>query len=152
MAKPSPQLVAVLDVLDEQRVRITPIRRAVLQVLVDHDEPLRVEDVYRLLGNTKADLVTVYRTLELFSKLGLVRPVRFHEDSARYELSAPTREHHHHFVCTACGKILDVEACLPETISNKVATEHGVEVTGHMLEFFGLCADCKTMPASKKAA
>ncbi len=150
MAHRSAELAQLITFLDARKVRVTPIRRAILSVLAAFVEPLRAEDVHARLATPKPDLVTVYRTLELFSTLGLVRPVRFHEDSARYELSDAVRQHHHHHVCVSCGKITDVPTCIFDGIPERVEKEARVTVTGHMLELFGLCTGCRIKPAGRR--
>ena len=144
MAKQRRDLGGLVAYLHDQEVRVTPIRKAVLKVLLANDEPMRVDDVHGLIDGV--DLVTVYRTLELFVKIGLVRPVRFHEDSARYELSDAVREHHHHHVCTVCGRITDVQGCLPSSVTDRIEKETGLVITSHMLEYFGQCTTCRKQP------
>jgi Fur family transcriptional regulator, ferric uptake regulator len=52
--------------------------------------------------------------------------------------------HHHHLVCRACGKTVEVEGPAVESWADKVSAEHGFTDVSHTLEIFGLCPDCST--------
>lgn len=89
-------------------------------------------------------LTSVYRTLDLLTRLGVVRRLQFGQDSYRYELIAP--EHHHHVVCNACGKVEIIERQELEQVldaaQRSVEQEMAFEIGYHWLEFFGRCAAC----------
>lgn len=115
-------------------------RSAVLHVLVATAAPLKVEEIHERLGQWPSgrgiNLSSVYRTVNLLHALRVVRRVQFGDGAQRYELAEGYRDHHHHFVCEACGRIEDVPECPLE------GTKLGVQVRSHHLELFGLCRDC----------
>ena len=82
-------------------------------------------------------LVTVYRTLDLLSELGLVRRMDL-GGRPRYEMA---ERHHHHLVCESCGLISEFEDCpLDQGVISRTSPEF--RVTAHSLEVYGKCADC----------
>lgn len=85
---------------------------------------------------------SVYRTLEQLEELGLVQRVELGGDSTAFERVDPTGHHHHHLVCTTCGRILPFEdEQLEETIHGLGARE-GFTVEGHDVTLRGTCARC----------
>lgn len=83
-------------------------------------------------------LVTVYRTLDLLSELGLVRRMDLGDDRPRYEIA---ERHHHHLICESCGLISEFEDCpLDQRVLSE--TSPGFQVTAHSLEVYGQCAEC----------
>ena len=83
-------------------------------------------------------MVTVYRTLDLFSGLGLVRRLDLGYGS-RYELA---EDHHHHLICEDCGSVTEFERC-PVDLRGLTGVGGGFEVRSHSLEIYGTCSECK---------
>jgi Fe2+ or Zn2+ uptake regulation protein len=115
-------------------------RSAVLRVLVSAPTPLKVEEIHARLGREtgghRVNLCSVYRTVNLLHGLRLLRRIQLGDGPHRYELADDFREHHHHFVCEACGRIEDVRRCPLE------GTDLGAGVRSHHLELFGVCRGC----------
>ena len=89
----------------------------------------------------KADLVTSYRTLELFNDLGFVQKIQFEDNIARFEL-IEKQNHHHHLVCIECGKREDI--ALDELpFIRQIQKQSDFKVQRHALEFFGFCIICR---------
>ena len=124
-----------LERLAQAGCRPTPQRRAVLEALAQSDHPT-AEELYRSLRGKKVGLATVYRTLRLLGRLGLVRQVRVRDGRVRYELVG---ESHCHFVCLACGRVFDADS--PEVRAGGFRRE-GFVVTDSELCLFGYCASC----------
>lgn len=121
--------------------RATKPRISFLETISGAKKPLSIADIAdRLTG--KADFVTAYRIAESFERAGLIRHVDLRAGKAFYEFS--DRAHHHHIVCTDCGKIEDVETCVPEVVSRSVVAQSRsfTSITSHALEFFGVCKTC----------
>lgn len=129
--------------------RLTAPRQAVLQVVESeegHLVPAEVLEkgraIYPALGRA-----TVYRTLGLLSKLGLIRPMHS-EDGSLYFVHIG--EGHHHFVCFKCGMVIEFEGeCCWADVTQALAEQFGVEITGHLLELYGLCQRCREESALK---
>ena len=132
--------------------RITPGREAVLDVLSGTPGHLSAEDIYMKAhsANPSIGLTTVYRTLEVLVNLGLVFKFDFGDGRARYELAeGPGKErHHHHLVCTGCGRVIDYTDFIDEEIELLNQTEKGLsrkydfKITNHLIQFYGLCSSC----------
>lgn len=114
--------------------KATPQRVAVLEALAadQHQSMAEIRERCPRVG-----MVTVYRTLDLFSELGLVRRIEL-GDGPRYELA---EDHHHHLICESCGDVSEFEEC-PLDPARLPSETSGFEVRSHSLEVYGLCARC----------
>jgi Fur family ferric uptake transcriptional regulator len=83
-------------------------------------------------------MVTVYRTLDLFSGLGLVRRLDL-GCGTRYELA---EDHHHHLICEDCGNVVEFEWC-PLDLQSLPRLGGEFEVRAHSVEVYGTCSDCR---------
>lgn len=135
----------IAGILREHGHKLTPQRHTVLKVMASSHDHLTPEDIYEKsrLADPGIGLVTIYRTLALLGKLGLV--CRFHgEDGCRSYMMRRPLEHHHHLVCSSCGKVVDFTNCSLAEMEKKLSQESGFDIRGHLLEFYGLCQGCVT--------
>jgi len=137
---------SVNEKLKTKGYKLTPQRRAILQVVLDHKgKHLSTEEIYDIV---KADcpeigLATVYRTVMLFDELGVLSKLNLDDGCIRYEINEHEEDHqHHHLICTSCGKILEVEEDLLDGLEAKIENTYEFEITDHKLKFYGLCKDC----------
>ena len=121
--------------------RLTPQRLAVLRALIGSDQHPSVEQIYRQVRQDfpTTSLATVYNTLECLKSLGEVLELPLGGGS-RYDGRKP--EPHAHLVCTACGRIEDLDIDLGG-ITQAVAQERGYTEVRHRLEFYGICPACQ---------
>lgn len=90
----------------------------------------------------KVDRATVYRTIELFERLGIIRRLNIGW-KYKIELTDAFSGHHHHMYCTNCGRVFDLpDNPMLETMIDTVAAKSGFAPRGHQLEVFGLCVNC----------
>jgi Fe2+ or Zn2+ uptake regulation protein len=124
--------------------RLTRPRKAILAILERMRHPMSVSEIHALLtrGKIAVDLVTVYRTLSVFKKLGMVSRVEFQEGQFRYEL-CEGRAHHHHIRCRGCGHIADLMLCPLKKVMAMVERETRFLIEDHSLEFIGWCPQCR---------
>ena len=115
--------------------KVTPQRLAVLAAIAMEQHQSMEEIRARC---PEVGMVTVYRTLDLFSELGLVRRLDL-GDGARYELAD---DHHHHLICEGCGEITEFERC-PMDRRGLPDVARDFEVRAHSLEVYGTCSDCR---------
>lgn len=128
--------------LHNARLKATPRRLLLLKTLQQVEKPLTASEVeHRLKGSMNG--VTVYRALEALVLRGIVRKVDTQHAYTHYELVA-TKKHHHHAICSLCGIIEDVDACLPPSLEKDVLKhlKGFSSLTGHALEFIGRCKQC----------
>lgn len=125
--------------------RYTASRRALVDRLATGGRPLSITDL--LGGRRRVPQSSAYRNLATLERAGVVRRVITEEDFARFELDERLTEHHHHLVCSNCGRIEDVtipqalEGSIDETF-DEVARRVGFASVGHRLDLIGLCDDC----------
>ena len=100
------------------------------------------QSVYQSLrkDGESTGLATVYRTLQKAAARNTVDVLRKDDGEALYRLCETG--HHHHLVCTSCGKTIEVEGSSVERWANTVAKNHGFRKVSHVVELFGLCAKC----------
>lgn len=115
--------------------KITANRKFVLQTLLENKKPLTLNEIHGLCS--KIDFATVYRMITVFVGLGIVNEVKLLGKQVHYELMGD--DHHHHIICTKCGKISRIDLCVID--KSKILTDY--EITNHTLEFKGLCPQCK---------
>ena len=133
--------------------RFTVPRGAILEVLSSTSKHLSAEEVYMAVHKNypHVGLTTVYRTLELLAQMGLVFKSDFGDGRARYELSeGPKGErHHHHLVCTKCGRVIDYTEFIDDEVELLENTEKGLskkynfDIKDHLIQFYGVCDRCK---------
>lgn len=127
--------------LRQAGIRVTAQRMAVLRALIDARKPLTATSLARA-ALADADLATVYRSLAVFEKKGLIRRVDLRQSGAAFEYEDPSH-HHHHVICTRCGRIEDIGRCDFGPLRRSALASTGFSrVTGHAIELFGVCASC----------
>lgn len=137
----------LLALLKERGHRRTPIRRALLDLFVDHEKPLAVTDLLTAFfaQGIRANKTTLYRELTFLEQQGILTTIRLNERQVRYELADDHSErHHHHIVCTSCDRVEDVQ--LPEDLIRQeryLESLTGFLIRHHALEFFGICRGCQ---------
>jgi len=133
----------IARILREHGNKLTPQRHTVMRVIASTHEHMTPESIYEKsrLEDPGIGRVTVYRTLELLDKLDLVCRVHSEKGCHSYMMRRPT-EHHHHLICSGCGKVVDFTNCSLDDTEKKLSRENGFDIKGHLLEFYGLCRDC----------
>ena len=130
--------------LRQHGYRVTPQRRAVLNVIAINRDHLAPADIYERVRRERPGigLVTIYRTLDMLDKLGLICEVHSAGSCRSYVLRRPS-EHHHHLVCSYCGTVADFTDCDLTELEQRLCRETGFEIEGHLLEFSGCCRNCR---------
>ncbi|MER5882333.1 transcriptional repressor [Streptomyces sp. NPDC001941] len=125
------------------RGRSTRQRAAVSAALSEVDEFRSAQELHDMLKHQGASvgLTTVYRTLQSLADAGEVDVLRTSDGEAVYRRCS-SGEHHHHLVCRACGKAVEVEGPAVEQWAESVAAQHGFVNVAHTVEIFGTCAEC----------
>lgn len=91
-------------------------------------------------GDRPIGLATVYRALADLAEEGRVDQLQ-HDGEALYRACA-SRAHHHHLICRSCGRTVEISAAPVEAWARAVAAEHGFTEAEHVVDVFGLCAEC----------
>ncbi len=132
--------------LKERGLKSTGQRDDIVRVFFELGRHISAEELYAEVRkiNPHVGYATIYRTLRLLTECELASERHFAEDQARYE--AAGKHHHDHFICEACGKIIEFENEGLERIQQAVARELGAELSHHRLELYGRCGDCRRSP------
>jgi Fur family ferric uptake transcriptional regulator len=124
--------------------KLTHARLTVLQVL--EDSPRQHLTSTEVL--TRVDVLdpgigraSVFRALDLLTYLCLIRPT-YIESSLTPKYVLLPDGHHHHIICTRCHRVIEFEDCALEGLSSELERRLHVRLTGHLLEFYGLCETC----------
>ena len=134
---------AVLDDLRGSGFKITVPRTTILRALFSHHGPFSAEDIYKRFAKDVCDVATVYRSLLSLEEAGMLKRCEFGDKTTRYELvGRDEHQHHHHVVCKECEKVEVLDDCELESIERFVK-RRGYSDVSHLLEFFGVCRDCK---------
>lgn len=131
------------EFLNKYNHPVTPQRLRVAELLFGTHDHISADEIVqrlRVSGDTVGK-ATVYRTLDLLLKAGLIREHDFEEGFRRYE-PCPARPHHEHLVCVGCGKVIEFESAAFERLQADVAALHRFEPSHHKVEIYGECEEC----------
>ncbi|MGQ9732829.1 MAG: Fur family transcriptional regulator [Candidatus Zipacnadales bacterium] len=134
------------------KLRLTAQRAAILDIIQEHNSHLTADQVYEYvrLRIPHISLGTIYRNLAILSQYGLIRQIDVPNGPMRFDGKTDC---HYHVRCTACGCLNDVYIePLPE-LEMKAQLLTKYIITGHRLEFVGLCPACQAKgPANEEVA
>jgi Fur family ferric uptake transcriptional regulator len=131
--------------LGKRRIRLTRQRRVILQVMDDAEQHLDVDQILERAQkiDSGVHLVTVYRTIDLLKKHGLIDELdllHLRGDRHYYETHGP--RDHIHVACLRCGKVREFESGLYEQLKQQIARDFNMKVTVSRTEVGGYCAEC----------
>jgi Fur family transcriptional regulator, ferric uptake regulator len=122
-------------------MRMTTQRRVILEELAKVTSHPTADDLYERVRRRlpRISLGTVYRNLELLSQAGLI--LRLSAAGAQRRFDATTSQHYH-IRCTRCGRVDDVKLKTTNKLEKALQKRCDYRVTGHWLEFTGICPSC----------
>lgn len=124
-------------------MRVTNQRALILEVIRHGQGHLDADAIYRRAHDKhpRLSLSTVYRTLRIFKKLGLVEEVHFDEGHHYYEVKPSSK--HHHLVCLNCGRIIEFHYPLSRYVKRNVIEAKDFEIIGTEIRMTGYCSQCR---------
>ncbi len=130
-------------ILRQHGYKFTPQRRIVIQTVASSQDHLTPAAIYEKVHQERPNigLVTIYRTLDILAKLGLI--CELHAGGSCRSYTTGASEHHHHLICTNCGKVVDFSGYDLSQLERRLSEETGFEIEDHLLEFVGLCQACQ---------
>ncbi len=130
------------EILDGAK-RITAQRRLILDLIRQGEGHLDANELYRRAREKqpRLSLSTVYRTLQLLKRLGVVEEHQFAETHHHYE--AKSLPEHHHLLCLGCGKVVEFECPLSQQFRDDIAHANDFAITKVEVSMVGLCAQCR---------
>ena len=137
----------LVEALDRAGRRMTGPRLAVADLVAARNGHFTAADLVADARRRHPGIgrATVFRALDLFTSLKLVERVDLPGGDHAYVACDPV--HHHHAICTGCGRSLDVDDAGLTGVLAEIGRLSGFRVTTHRLEIFGLCTACQEKPA-----
>jgi len=128
--------------LSELGYRLTPQRIMVLSAIEDSDDHISAEEIYAqiVVKYPNVNISTVYRTLELLKRLGLVTETDLGGGRVRYH--SAEKGHHHHLVCEKCGTIIDIDESTLARLQDVLLHRYNFSARLSHLAIFGRCVNC----------
>jgi Fur family transcriptional regulator, ferric uptake regulator len=136
-------LTAFSEALQAKGYRLTGARQTILQALVGSGGHVSADRLVEMVRAQSPGIgrMTVYRTLDLLSDLGLIRPVYQGTGAAHYILL--DNGHHHHLVCANCDQVIEFDDCMIGELEQLISGRFHFQVHGHLVEVYGLCQACQ---------
>ena len=140
-AIPAPDLAAALETLRNHRLRVSAARRLVLSALYAADGPLSAEQIAAGVGGRvpRSDVASVYRNLETFERLGIVRHVHLAHSPSLYSIARGEREY---LTCERCAEFVAVAPEDLYEVKRAVHSRFGYRARFTHFPIVGLCARC----------
>ena len=126
--------------------RVTWQREAVREALSTSEGFVSAQALHSYLRDSGSaiGLATVYRALADLAVEGEADSLQ-QEGESLYRACTPG-SHHHHLICRNCGLTVEIEATAVESWAASVAADHGFTQPSHIVDVFGLCANCQQTP------
>lgn len=125
-------------------IKNTKQRNLVFDILNEFDCPVSAEKIHSniISIDSNINLSTIYRILEVFVNKGLVlKSNMLVSNNAVFELNR--EKHKHQLICLKCNKTIPLDSCPLKKFQESIEESTDFDITGHNLEIFGYCPDCK---------
>jgi Fur family peroxide stress response transcriptional regulator len=131
----------IAELLRSNGYKVTPQRLAVYDAIDHNMTHPNAESIYQQLQPQypSMSLATVYKTMEIFAKIGVVKILQCGEDAHRYDYNT---SQHAHIRCVKCNRVLDVDIDEGQ-LAQQAEAQTGFSVSGVSLSFLGVCKDCQ---------
>lgn len=129
--------------LREEGYKVTPQRLIIYKAIINNREHPTAEEVYEQVKKDYPGLspATVYKTLALFVKLGIIREYGYEDGVNRYDSSTKP---HAHLICTNCKKITDIDLPSIEKVMEEIEEVKDFELRSYRFELYGICKNCSS--------
>ncbi len=133
----------IIGKLSEQGYRLTPQRIMILSAVENSQGHVSAEEIYAQVAARypQVNISTVYRTLELLKRLGLVTETDLGDGRLRYHPA--DKGHHHHLVCSECGDVIDLDESVLARLEDVLLHRYGFRADLKHMVIFGLCEKCR---------
>jgi len=136
------------EALAREGYRRSGARGVVVELLAQQSCCASVPDLYEAAraAGQPVGLASIYRVLDLLTEKGFVQKLDLGDDHAYYERVENDGAHHHHLVCTDCGRVQAFEDDRLEAALSEIESKTGFEVESHDVLLRGSCDECKVGP------
>ena len=137
------RFVEVEQLLKGRGVRLTAQRQLVVRRAVAYLH-FTAEELVRDVRSVDPQVArgTVYRTLALLHRVGVVEKHDFRYGAPNYEVTF-AKAHHDHLMCVQCGEIIEFQEPRVETLQEAVVQRYGYQLLSHTHKLYGLCRACQ---------
>ncbi|MGB2763218.1 MAG: Fur family transcriptional regulator [Candidatus Aminicenantaceae bacterium] len=139
------ELKAFQDYLSSQKLKFTRTRLMIFKEIFTrkkvHPNAYEIHKRLKSKGH-EVSLATIYRTLNLLVKTGLVSEIDFGESHSHYEPKI-SKATHGHLVCLSCGKVKEFSHEKIQTIIKNIGKESYFKTDKFSIQVFGYCKDCQ---------
>ena len=126
------------------KLKYTKQREVLLRTLYNSNSHFTPEALHSAIRSAHPELnvgiATVYRTLNLLEESGMATSITFGAQGKKFELA--NKPHHDHLICKSCNKIIEFTDSAIEKKQIQIANDNGFILTGHIMQLYGICADC----------
>jgi Fur family ferric uptake transcriptional regulator len=133
--------------LREKGLKFTRQRELILKTLYEDKEHSTPEDILSMIKEQYPKLnigiATIYRTLSVLEKSGMVESISFGAKGKKYEISI--KAHHDHLLCIKCDRLIEFYDDTIERQQEKIAKEFNFKMTGHTMNIVGICESCQKL-------
>ncbi|SCG82746.1 Ferric uptake regulation protein Ferric uptake regulator [Proteiniborus sp. DW1] len=134
----------IYESIQEKGYKLTVQRKAMLDILIENkDYLLEPSDIFEwvLKKNKDINFSTIYRNLETFINIGIVRKVSLDDGKNAYQIVLE-EQHIHSLICKKCGRVEVLKSCPLEKIDMKEIEKKGFQPDSHKFEIYGFCKEC----------
>ncbi|MBA1334560.1 MAG: hypothetical protein HPY66_2409 [Firmicutes bacterium] len=140
---------SIEEKLKDNNYKLTPQRKAIIEALFDcKGHFVTAEEIFiKTMGKyPQTNFSTVYRNLEILEEIDIIHKTSIKDGAAVYELICDD-SHHHHIICSKCGKTEIIKFCPLEQMKISIE-DKDFTLTGHKFELYGHCNKCKEKETS----
>ncbi|MGB1285253.1 MAG: Fur family transcriptional regulator [Aggregatilineales bacterium] len=125
--------------------KLTKARRVIWDAIEAHHGHFTSSEIVDAVNNIDSSIgrASVFRTLDLLTQLGIIRPTYIDSNVAPRYVLLPDG-HHHHIICTNCSRVIEFEDCGLDALAKTLEDRYQLRLTGHLLEFYGVCENCRS--------
>ncbi len=129
------------NILQESHLKDTKRRRAVLHVLENSGAPMAADRIYsQVVKSVPMSVSTTYRILAALSEKGILLKNLSQDGKTYYQINS--HQHKHYLTCTLCNNTIEIKDCPLNALEDELNKDTGYIITGHHLEFTGICPEC----------
>lgn len=142
-------LVRIEDILKQKGFSITNQRRVIIAEILRCGSHFDIESLASRMyaKNRQSARATVYRTVKILADAGIIKREMLGENHSHYEF---IEQDHGHFVCSSCGKIIELACPTLASFLENVSTSHDFTINRHSVELFGFCGECERKQRRKQ--
>lgn len=133
------------EYLKRKGLKMTKSRRSILEQVFAYDGHFQAEDLLVSMRQNgyPGSRATIYRTLPLLVKSGLLTEVIDAQKNSRYE-HIHALQQHAHLICLRCSRIIEFKNTEIDALQKKVCEAHQFKPVKYRNEILGYCSECQT--------